>query len=80
MTELDKVRCGGRNYLRPGDPCRIRAGGADHRSFPARVRRILDTPAGVEVEVAIARPHRKAGTIRTVRLDRVRRVQKGADL
>lgn len=73
MVELEQVRCSARTVLRPGDHCYVRARGADKRGFPGRVRRILDEPAGVAVEVVVSRPHRRAGTIRTVTLDRVQR-------
>ena len=72
-VEIDEVRCGGRNFLRPGDPCYVRAGGADRTGFPAKVRRIIVESAGVAVEVVVCRPHRRAGTVRTIPLDRVRR-------
>ena len=73
VVELPAVRCGGRNFLRPGDRCYVRAGGADRTGFPAKVRRIIDEPAGIAVEVVVARPHRRAGTIRTIPLARVQR-------
>lgn len=73
--ELKEVRCGGRNYLRPGDPCRVAAAGGDRQGFPAKVLRLVEGAGGaVTVDVVVARPHRKAGTIRTVELERVRRV------
>lgn len=80
-TELPEVRCGGRNYLRPGDPCRITPSKPGRRDGgPATVRRILDTGAGVEVEVAFGNPdayvdgRRVPRPVRTFRLDRVQRV------
>jgi hypothetical protein len=74
--QLDRVRCGGRNWLRPGDPCKLAGIDRDgeRQAMPAKVRRILDEGGAIVVEVVIARPHRKAGTIRTVPLSRVRRV------
>lgn len=84
---LERARCGGRNYLRPGDPCYVRAGGADRTGFRARVVRIVAVETvelkpklvAVEVDVVVGRlsddrkPQRKAGTYRTVPLERLER-------
>lgn len=72
---LEQVRLGGRNFIRPGDVVRVKPSRPGKRDgFEARVRRIVDTPGGVEVEVAGA-PAGKPAAIRTFFLDRLERMR-----
>jgi len=73
-VELDRARCGGRNFIRPGDPISVAGVRAGKRRYPGKVRRILQGPAGVVVEYVVTRPHPRAGSIRCASIVDVRRV------
>lgn len=72
MTELDKVRLGGRNYLRPGDVVKVTPSKPGKRDgFEGRVLRIRQA-GDVEVDV-VGGPGGRGG-VRTFKLERLRRV------
>lgn len=74
-AELGEVRLGGRNFLRVGDPVKVKPSQPGKRDgYIGTARRIVSTGAGVEVEVA-GGPQRN---LRTFRLDRLARTTKAA--
>ena len=71
MTEQIRI---GRNFVRIGDLVRVTKGGADKQGFDAKVHRInLRSDGAVELDVLYTRGHRRAGTLRTLPLDRIKR-------
>ena len=77
LVLLDKVRCGGRNYIRPGDLVKF-SPAPGRRKSKATVRRLIQRDGYVEVEIAVGAPRlpgdaRPPRPIRSVRLDRIER-------
>lgn len=77
---LNEVRCGGRNFIRPGDLVHVKPSRKGKRDGgPATVRKIVQHAEYVEVEVAMGAPPKpevKAPRpVRTFMLSRIERRQ-----
>lgn len=68
--ELDRVRLGGRNFVRPGDLVHVEARPGKRDGYDTRVLRIMEHP-GERIEVEVGPD--KRGAVRTYPLDRLRR-------